>query len=287
MGSAGLPASALPRRALLPRRHAPLRRGPARPAATRLRPNAAAAGRDDRGRDADPAAGALEGRDRARAGAGEGARVAADSLRRAGGVRSGRRAGAGWSGGAGRARLARGGEGPRPRGARDAARAAPAGASTADARRRCEPPASGSRSPPKRSTIRAARSRRSRRRWRRVSRATPRCGRSPSTPPRSTASTIGSAASRSGKIANLLVTAGELFTEGARLDRVVVDGRIFAIGSEDGGSEERETASPAGAGEPTVEAADTAGADAPRRAEPAARRARRASQGRSGRQTAP
>ena len=32
-----------------------------------------------------------------------------------------------------------------------------------------------------------------------------------------------------GKIANLLVTAGELFTEGARLDRVVVDGRIFDL----------------------------------------------------------
>ena len=32
-----------------------------------------------------------------------------------------------------------------------------------------------------------------------------------------------------GKIANLLVTAGELFTEGVRLDRVVVDGRIFDL----------------------------------------------------------
>jgi imidazolonepropionase-like amidohydrolase len=62
-----------------------------------------------------------------------------------------------------------------------------------------------------------------------------------------------------GKIANLLVTTGELFTEGARLDRVVVDGRIFAIGSEDGGSEEGDE-QPA---EPTVEAADTAGETPP------------------------
>jgi imidazolonepropionase-like amidohydrolase len=44
-----------------------------------------------------------------------------------------------------------------------------------------------------------------------------------------------------GKIANLLVTAGELFTEGARLDRVVVDGRIFDL---DSGAEDQKSAEP-------------------------------------------
>ena len=65
-----------------PGRHVPLRRGSARPSPTRLRPDAAAAGRDHRGRHAGPPAGALADRDRARGDAGEGARVATDSLRR-------------------------------------------------------------------------------------------------------------------------------------------------------------------------------------------------------------
>src|SRR6185436_16949127 len=40
-----------------------------------------------------------------------------------------------------------------------------------------------------------------------------------------------------GKIANLLVTRGELFADGTRLERVVVDGRIFDLAPAASGKE--------------------------------------------------
>ncbi len=56
-----------------------------------------------------------------------------------------------------------------------------------------------------------------------------------------------------GKIANLLVTAGELFTEGVLLDRVVVDGRIFDLDRDSSAAADTQLETT-----PAIEVADTA-----------------------------
>jgi imidazolonepropionase-like amidohydrolase len=76
-----------------------------------------------------------------------------------------------------------------------------------------------------------------------------------------------------GKIANLLVTEGELFTEGARLDRVVVDGRIFELESNAEGETPPATEStaiaPSALDESPVAAAAEAAPEGPPPLEPA------------------
>ena len=79
-----------------------------------------------------------------------------------------------------------------------------------------------------------------------------------------------------GKIANLLVTEGELFTEGARLDSVVVDGRIFELEArKEVETTEQETAPEAVEPGETAAATEPAAMSRPRRSSrptPATRR---------------